>query len=204
MSTLLELQVQSLLERVRRQRDAECAAATWDAERQVATLLADAKRLARERVRAAAREKRERVAERCRKAAAAAETAGRAAAFVHERELLARAAESLPAALVARWRDPAARLAWARAALRLAARRLVGREWRIAAAPGFAPDERDALLGFARELGAHAVFDADAGEAGLVVRTPGASLDATPRGLLADAQAVAARVLAALRSGSAR
>lgn len=202
MSALLARQVEALLERVRRHRDAECAAAHWDAERQVAALLADARRTAHACVRAAAREKRERVAERCRKAAAAAETAGRGATFVQDRELLACAAEALPPALAARWRDPVARGAWARAALQLAARRLVGREWRIVAARGLDDLERHALVEYARELGVRATFGDDDGVAGLVVSTPGASLDATPRGLLADARAIEARVLAELRAGS--
>lgn len=201
MSALLDLQVDRLLERVRRHVESECATISWDAEQKVAALLADARREARLRIREAARAKRERVAEHCRRALAIAEAAGRAAAFAAERGLLDRAAQRLPAALAARWRDRDARLAWALAALNLAARRLVARDWRATTAPGLDPEQRAVLVARAAELGARLEFDADAGDCGLVIASRGARVDATARGLLADEAEIASRVLAELRRG---
>ena len=160
---------------------------------------------ARAVVRAAARAKRERVAERCRQARAASETRDRSSSFAKDGELTRRARLALPSAIERRWRDPATRREWCRAALAVASRRLVGRDWTSAVAMEVSTAERDELVATAAGLGASLTWSAEAPPAlGLRIVAGGACVDATLDGLLADAAAVEARVLAVLRGLASR
>jgi hypothetical protein len=195
---LADLQAARLLERVRAALADARARAEWDADAQVEAILQAARRDARARLRSAARAKRERIAERCRKAAAEAETRDRTGEFAVAREFVARAAAALPLALERRWADPPSRARWCAAAVDLAARRLVAREWTVELD---APDDavREALEARAAAAGARISWSA-AEATGLRIRAGGATVDATVGGLLADRAAIASRLLAALES----
>jgi hypothetical protein len=205
MSGVLELQQQALLERVRATASAMIAAAEWDTDAQIETLRRGARTEAHAQVRAAARAKRERIAESCRRAAAAAETRDRTCAFEVERELATRALAALPAALGTRWRDPAARIAWCVAAAAVAARRFVARDWSVGVASGATDADREAITRAAVACGATARFDLEVSPpAGLKLAAGGATVDATPEGLLADRASVESLVLADRANGESR
>jgi hypothetical protein len=194
---VLDLQQQALLERVRATAAETVAAVEWDTDAQVETLRRDARSEAHAQVRAAARAKRERVAASCRRAMAEAETRDRTRAFEREHDLATRALSALPAALADRWHDPAARLAWCRAAAAVAARRLVARDWSVALAPGAADADREAITQAAVACGAAVCFaPATDVPAGLRLAAGAVTVDATPDGLLADRATVESLVLA--------
>lgn len=193
------LQVTSLLARLREEAESVAAGVDWDADAEVDAILGAARRDARARVRAAAREQRRAVAERVRAARAAAGTRERAAGFERDGALLAAGLAALPGALDARWRDPAARRKWCAATARLAARRLVARDW--TATPGRDLDaaDRAEVEAVARAAGATLAWAPGVATGGLVVAGGGARVDATCEGLLADRAAVGALLLALAR-----
>jgi hypothetical protein len=198
-SEVLHVQVETLLARVH---DA-ARRARWelesDADAQVRAIVADARHRARATVRAAAREKRERVADRCRRARAAAETHDRAASFAREAHVARTVRAALPAALERRWREAATRREWCRAALSVAARMLIAREWRLSIAAGATADDRATLTNDAALAGiAVHVCDACVERAGLRIDGGRVTVDASVAGLLADTDAIEARALALL------
>jgi hypothetical protein len=197
----VELQVAALLARVHRVRDERIGELRAVGAGQVEALRADAHREARRLLRAATRDKRERVRERCRQALAELDAARRRRAFDAERRLIDTALALLPGALERRWADPTARRAWCAQALRLAAARLVERDWRIALATDASADERAALKAAAAAAGARAEFAPRAPRAGLAVSAGPSLVDATVPALLADRAAIAARLLALLLPG---
>jgi hypothetical protein len=203
MSGALELQVEALVGRVHRVRDeriGELRAANAD---QLATLASGARAEARRLLRAAAHDKRERVRERAREALAEVEAQRRRSGFGVERRLIDEALAALPAALERRWRDAALRRAWWLGAVRVAAARLVARDWQVAIAGPLDEPERAALAAAAATCGARVAFTASAARAGLAISAGASVVDATPAGLLADRSAIAARLLALLLPGAA-
>jgi hypothetical protein len=205
MTGRVELQVATLRERVEGRCAALAAEAREAAALEVGGLMGVARREAHSRVAAAARAKRERVRERCRQALAELDATRRRSDFEAARRWLAEARERLPAALGRRWLDPAGRNGWWRAAVGIAARRLVNRDWRIEVAPGLEPQELVALGEAVARCGARAEVVATGQGAGLSIRAGQTLVDATPLGLLADSAAVEAALLAARggRSGGA-
>jgi hypothetical protein len=197
LASVPELQAARLLECIRATDADARAAAEWDADAQVSAVLRAARSEAHARVRQAAREKRERVAERCRKATAEAETRDRTSSFALDREFVARAVAALPGALALRWNDPAARGAWCAAAARLAAARLVSREWRVELDTGAGAAERAAIETCAAAAGARLAW-ASSSVPGLRIVAGGVAVDATVDGLLTDRAVVESLLLAAL------
>jgi len=191
------LQLATLRERVERSCEALSAEAREAAALEVGGLMHVARSEARRRVGAAARAKRDRVRERCRQALADLDAAHRRSDFDHARRWLAEAREQLPAALARRWQDPAGRRSWWQAAVGIAARRLVDRNWQIEVGPGLDPQELAELGEAAARGGARAQVLVTGQNAGLMVRAGQTLVDATPRGLLADSAAVEAALLAA-------
>jgi hypothetical protein len=209
----LDRQVEALVARLRDEAAARRRELQRAAETECERLAREARSEAHARVRAAATAKRLRVAERCRTAVALAESAARATGFERARAQLAETRAALHAGLVARWREPPARERWWRGAVATAGRRLRSRRWRIelAAEPPLATEERERLAAAASTHGAATEFAlADGAPAGLRIVAESATgdavtrtvLDATPEGLMHDAQALDARLLAALESGA--
>jgi hypothetical protein len=202
-SGALDLQVAALTARVHRVRDerlGELRAALAD---QVATLASGARAEARRLLRAAARDKRARVRERGREALAEVDAQRRRHEFDVERRLIEEALAALPDALERRWRDAPARRAWWQNAVRIAAARLVARDWRIEFAGVLDAAERTALAAAVAACGARAELASSAERAGLRISAGASVVDATSRGLLADRPAIAARLLAQLLPGAA-
>ncbi|HYR00008.1 MAG TPA: hypothetical protein VET86_08190 [Casimicrobiaceae bacterium] len=193
-------QAEALLAIVEADRAAKCGAILDAARAQAAALVADAHAAARARMRAAFAEERELVAARIAAAQANLETRRRIARQQRAAALLAAAWEKLPAALLARWRDPHARRAWAATVAEDARRVLPRSAWTIAHAPGWPEAERAA---FAGELSAANGIDASfvedpAVRAGLRIAADHNVVDGTQEGLLADRAEIGARLLALL------
>ena len=117
-----------------------------------------------------------------------------------------RAWPQLVDALVARWRDPAGRRAWFRAAARQARERMRGDVWKVEHPVGWDTDEQRefiAALGVTNDV-VTLTEDRDLA-AGIRIRGTQATLDATIHGLIADRAAVEASLLAEILSnGEAR
>lgn len=116
---------------------------------------------------------------------------------LHEQQrsaaLLRMAWQQLPAALLARWQQPAARAQWVAQVLAWARERLAGEAWRVVHAPDWPAAERAAA---AQGLAAGTQFDADpAISAGLKVQCGGNSIDGTLAGLLAERADIEAALL---------
>jgi len=196
----LQQRTQALLDLVEQDRHARCTEVIAQAERQAAATLAQARAEARRRMREAFAEERSRASARVAAARAELQTRHR----LHEQQQaaawLAVGWQGLPPALRQRWTDAAARQQWADAALHEATRVLAPGRWRIVHAPGWPAHEREAL---AAGLPAAPATTADFVEdpalaAGLRVVADGNVVDATLGGLLADREAIGARLLGEL------
>jgi len=196
----LQQRTQALLDLVEADRRARCAELIAQAERQAAATLAQARAEARRRLREAFAEERARAAARVAAARAELQTRHR----LHEQQQaagwLAVGWQRLPAALRQRWADAGARRQWADAALQEAARVLAPGRWRIVHAPGWPAPEREALAArLQAAAGTAAAFTEDAAlGAGLRVVADGNVVDATLGGLVADREAIGARLLGEL------
>jgi len=191
----------ALLALVEDDRRRKCDAIDAEARAQAAAIRREAHATARDRVRAAFAEERARRAARLAAARANLETRRRAAANAFAAAQLAAGLARLPQGLAARWRDDAARRTWIDAALREAAAALPAGAWRVAHAPGWPRDERDALAGRLAARGTRVTFDeVDALVAGLKVAAQGNVVDATRDGLGADRDETGALLLRALET----
>lgn len=202
MTGVLELQVTALLRRVLHVRDERVGELRAAGAAQVEEARVAGRREARRLLHAAMRAKRERVRERCRGALAELDASRRKHGFDADTQLIASALAALPAALEARWRDPAARRSWCERAVGVAAARLVARDWTIALAGEVGADERAALDAAVASAGAHASYAPSTARAGLVVSAGSSRVDATVPGLVGDAEAIAAQLLALAAGGS--
>lgn len=196
---VLDLQVRSVLEVLRAQRDRRCREIQHAAARRAEQLLADSRRRMRERVHRAVVEERQRRETALLDARHRIETARRKAVQAHYREFLQEAAPLLLAELEQRWRDAAARRDWCAAAIGEASDRLPGARWAVEHPADWTPDDAQWLAQAFVDSG---LPQPESGEdaaisAGLRIRFGGACLDATLEGLLANRPAVEARLLAA-------
>jgi hypothetical protein len=187
----------ALLQEIEQQTSEECKAQVAAAEQQAHALIAQAHAAARRRVREAIVELRREGARRLARAKAQVETQARHRAQQHAVAVIRRAWPLLADALVARWRDPAARLAWADGVGRCARDRLRTGTWTVEHPTDWSADEQ---RNFRMSLGVGddaVTFAADREmAAGIKIRAAEATLDATPHGLLVDRLAVAALLLA--------
>ncbi len=196
---ILDLQVRSVLDALHAQQDQRCREIRIAADRKAEQLLADSRRRMRERVHRAVAEQRQRRATALLDARHRIETARRKAVQAHYRDFLQAAASLLHAELERRWRDAASRRDWCETAIGEAGERLPGVRWTVEHPADWTPDDRQWLeRAFAgRGLPQPEAREDAAIPAGLRIRLGAASLDATLDGLLANRQAVEARLLAA-------
>lgn len=200
----VDAQAEALLALVEDDRARKCGAIEREARSAADAIVREAHAAARARVRAAFGEERTRAAARVAAAHANLDTRRRAAAHALAASLLDAAWTRLPAAMDARWRDPAARAAWVRGAVADARARLPHGEWRIVHAPGWPASEREAIAAeLSRSAGATARFVEDASlGSGLSIAAGGNVVDGTRAGLLADRDEVGALLLDALERGA--
>jgi hypothetical protein len=187
----------ALLQEIEQQTSDECKAQVAAAEQQAHALIAQAHAAARRRVHEAIVELRREGARRLARAKAQVETQARQRAQQHAVAVIRRAWPMLADALVARWRDPAARLAWADGVARCARDRLRTGPWTVEHPAYWSADEQRNFR-IALGAGEDAITFAPDGDiaAGIRIKAAEAKLDATPQGLLVDRQTVAALLLA--------
>lgn len=187
----------ALLALVVEDRDRRLAAIERDAANAQRAILAEARATARQRVREALEVERQRLRRHRVAADAAVSTAVRRHDARRVAALLARGFERLESALRARWSEASGRAEWATHVMGLARSTLGPGDWRIESAPGWSDAERAALDAIAPASIAW-VEDATLG-AGLRIRAGGNVIDATLAALLADRDAVGARLIERLR-----
>jgi hypothetical protein len=194
----------ALLDLVESDRATRCQAIATEAANTAHALLADARHVARERARAAIADERRRLRDRLAALDAALATESRLHEQRRFRALLDDAWRRLPVALDALWRDAAGRRDWTRHVLAGAREELAAGDWSISCAPGWPEEERRAAIEelAAAGYGIDTAMEDARMRAGLQVRRGGNVLDGTLHGLLADRNAVGARLLDAFSRGT--
>jgi hypothetical protein len=198
----VERQAQALIDLIERDRARQCGEVLGEANARASSAHRQAREDARQRVRHVFAEQRQRSARELAAARARLATHRR----LHEQRriaaLLQIAWDRLPGELRSVWQQRSARAAWTAELLAYARARLQPGAWRIAHAPDWPADERDAvrasLLADAR---VEPRFEADASiAAGLKVVDGTNVVDGTLAGLLADRAGVEARLLRLLEA----
>jgi hypothetical protein len=194
--------VAALLALIEVDRAERCGDTLQSASRQSGALLAEARRAARARVRAAIAEERAAFAARVASAEARLATTRRMARQQHRKLLLAEGWKRLPRALAARWDDAQARRAWVDAALDEALAVLPAGAWELSGPASWTGAERAGAVArlAQRAIDATATND-ETIAAGIRVRSGNAVLDATLAGLLVDRLVIEGRLLALVEEG---
>ena len=192
-----------LLKLVDDYRDRECHRLLEAAMDQAEELKSQAFRKQRSHLHTRVLAERSRARERILGARAERATQKRLASEVRNLTLLQTAWPLLHERLAARWQIPEQRRLWADTYLRRALVLLPSGRWTVRHAPGWTDQERGAILsGLQDELGQVPRFRSEAGiEAGLIVESDGAVLDASLGGLLQDRTRLEARLLALIAEG---
>ena len=195
---IVGVQVDALMDLLEKSRDGHCARIREQAELQAADIRRRARRLARERVSAAAHEERARLEREIRMVEAEIETEQRKRARARDMALIEAGRARLANALEACWEARAEREKWAENAVLEAGEVLLGREWTLEHPPHWPAEERDWVIDLARErCGATVTAEAvDGLDIGLRIRSAGAVVDMSVPGLLANARTVDGELLA--------
>jgi vacuolar-type H+-ATPase subunit H len=195
----------ALLEVVEADRQRRVDAILDEAIARARAILKDAHARARREVRDAVLAARLRAEERLISLRARLATARRLSEQRRAAGILATEWASLPEALLTRWRHPETRRRWARHAARAALSRLPRSGWRIEH-PADWPDAERAELAkvLAGDVDAAPSFVSDAAiRAGLRIHSGQNVVDVTFDGLLADREAIGARLLSLTRKEAA-
>lgn len=195
---IVRTQVDALMELLEQSRSAHCSEVLEQAELQAADIRRRARRIARERVSKAAHEERARLEHEVRMVEAEIETEQRKQARKRDMALIAAGIEKLQQTLASNWEVRAEREKWAESAVLEAAAVLLGREWTLEYPAGWAKEEREHALAFAREhCGAKIKAEqADSLAAGLRIRSEGALVDMSVPGLMANERTIEGELLA--------
>lgn len=193
----VESQMQALLTLLEEDRRRQCDALIADAQARARSVLQQAQRDARARMRAAFAAERQRLDEQIKAAAARLQTEHRLSEQERLAQLLRLGWQMLPEALLERWKDPGRRRKWVAQAIDSAHRLLPREMWTLRVAPGWPAEEREqALQSVARRLGyTPGCSEVPEIQAGLLIIAAGNRLHATLGGLLADRAAIEARLL---------
>jgi hypothetical protein len=189
-----------LLKLVEDFRERECRRILEEARAQARDLLHQAYRRERSHLHDRVVAERSRAQARIQAARAERSTRERRATERTSVDLLVAAWPRVRAGLLARWEDPSQRRRWIAGYLQQALRMLPRGLWTVRHAAGWADAERSgAAVELAEALGQAPRFETDGSiEAGLIVSSGGAVLDASLEGLLADRPRLEARLLALL------
>jgi hypothetical protein len=185
--SVIGLQVDSMLEGIADDRDAQVAAILQEAKDRARELVLEARADSRRRLRETIREERGYLERRIQHESAALATAAREHRLKVQRERLERGSAMTREALLARWQEPAARREWLEGAIE-ATEVLEPGPWQVACATGLdAADEERLVSGLAGVAGERPTLTEDEGlEAGVVVTAPDVRLDLSVGGLLRD------------------
>jgi ribonuclease Y len=189
---------EALIARIKLETEQAIGRVLSEAQAQAEEIVATAHRSARQRVHQELAALRRRRSQALVHEAARLDTERRKLRQLEARAEIAAGLPALEAALAGLWASEASRMAWARAALEHAARRLPHAAWTIVHPAGWARHEQQVLAAELESASGHTVqFEADPSLlAGLKVRAGQAWLDASPAALLADHEAIGAALLA--------
>ncbi len=193
----LQASLQALLDLVDGDRERQCAQILGEARTRAAAVRSQAQAEARTRLRQTFDEQRRALQAQVAAAQARLATQQRLHAQQRSSLLLGLARQQLPAALQARWTQPAARAAWVTRVLDVAHARLPAAGWRVVHAGDWPADEAAAAAKALAQRGhGDAVFEPDAGTAaGLRVVAGGNAVDGSLQGLLAETDEIDAALL---------
>jgi len=196
---VLDLQVQSLLDALRVQREARCREIESEAGRRCRQLLADSRRKLRARQHEAVAEERRRRDAELLQALHRQETELKRRVQRQYRDVLQDAWPELVGELQRRWSTAAERRAWCEMAIEEARDRLAAERWELELPTSWTDADGRWLRRAFRNRGLPTpALQTDAGiGAGLRIRLGSALLDATLDGLLSRRAAVESRLLAA-------
>ena len=195
---IVRTQVDALMTLLEQSRSAHCSEVHETAALEAAEIRRRARKLARGRVSKAANEERQRVEHEVRMVEAEIETEHRRRARKRDMALIEVGRAALAETLAARWGERAQRRAWAEALLAEAAEVLLRREWTLEHPAGWAAEEREHAIEFAR---AHCGAPVEAApmdelEVGLRIRSEGALVDMSIPGLMANERTIEGELLA--------
>lgn len=209
-SSVLEAQLNSLLELVEQRRAEECARVEADARRQAKRLVKQAHRQARERIRQVIINERRQSAQQLESTRAHLRTRNRERQQKIALLMLHRGWEALREALVSRWRDPTMQKQWCENLLERAVTLLPKGHWNVEHPSGWRAAAAQTFAAKVEQATGHAPTlspNSDIG-AGLRICCGTACLDGTLGGagigLLADRTSAEARLLAHLHHILAR
>jgi hypothetical protein len=195
---IVRTQVDALMALLEQSRNSLCSEVHEQAALEAAEIRRRARKLARGRVSKAANEERQRLEHEVRMVEAELETEHRRRGRQRDMALIEAGRKALAASLAARWGEPAQRRAWAEAALAEAGEVLLRRTWTLEHPAGWAAEERDQAIEFARAHCGAAVEaePVDALEVGLRIRSEGALVDMSIPGLMANERTIEGELLA--------
>lgn len=196
---VLGMQVQSLVDVLRKQQELRCREIVSAAEYRATDAVKEARRKLYDRLRQTVAAERQQRRHELLVATSRVESQTRRRAFARYERIIEAAWPRLVETLAGRWKDDEGRQAWCEMVVAEAAGTLAPEGWRIEHPADWPESERDAFaLRLAKHAIAASVFVADAGiVAGLRIRAGSACLDATAAGLLAARHDVEALLLAA-------
>jgi hypothetical protein len=198
--SVIATQARSLIAQLQQEQKQKSRELQREAEDWSRAQLLDARRKARARVGDAVHLARERHRREIAATAAAIDAERRRQQQAQLADLVADVIARLPEQLAARWRDDDARRRWLEATLAAAESRLGISAWTIRYAPGLPSAEMTERRGDATMTWRE---DPDL-VAGLVIEKPGARMDASVAGLLADSTELQSRILFLLDESTRR
>jgi hypothetical protein len=196
---VLDAQTQAMIAQLRRYESDQVGEIVDRGHASARALVASAFAEARASVAKAVRRERSRRQAAVTKSKARAETRARLDSQLRIGELLASGWAQLPEVLSERWRNPDQRQRWWQAAVAQACQRLLGESFLIEYAPGPTQRELDDMVGACGERRVSLQSAHELG-AGVRITTPGAALDASVGGLLADREHIQSLLLAAYQA----
>lgn len=196
-TSILGLQVEALLEEVKRQEGRRCQEIITTAERAARSLQEETRRELHRKRRQAVADERQRRRHALLEATSRIETRAQSSAHARYEKVLDAAWSRLVTALEDRWRQPDSRRAWCEMLVAEASAALGGGSWTVEHPADWNADDESRLVA---DCDARAVpapdFIADPGiRAGVRIRLEDACVDGTLDGLLADRRSVEARIL---------
>jgi len=211
-ASVIDAQVEALLQRVTEDRDRRCAQLRADASEQARAILRAGRKEARAAVAGAVARERKHGEQILRQAQASAVLQRRQHDQQEIRQMLQDMWTTVVSVLESRWADPVRRKSWVRAAIRQAQTLLNAPAWRIEHGGRLPREELAEMTTFVSRTDRMVARDVEiAGDdgirAGIRIRAGGACLDATIAGLLASRAQVESDFLAeymALSSAAAR
>jgi hypothetical protein len=200
----LEDRERGMLRLVAEQRDEACRRLLAEAEQAAREILRQTHRKERAHLHRRILEERARIQARIQAVEAERVTRERRQQARSSAGILEQAWPLLQLGLAQRWQDADGRRRWVGRSVRQALGALPAGAWTLRHAPGWPAAEQQAVREqLTRELGVEPQLRSDSTiEAGVIIDSGGACLDASLRGLLADRQRLEARLLALLAGES--